>query len=208
MSLNLITSRRKSGRWLKHFRMPGILLAAGLGTPFVVDLGHFAGGVAIFDELDFGFVVGVCHALFLRSIPQYSTTAGRGTSTSRCTGNLENKALVVLLQGDALAVKVLEEGDRIFAGEAGQLLETSNIDQAAAKWGKLRGESAKRGRVDEQVVAAHADDGLVSLQRCYEAAHVGLFYAESLGKFQDGGSGEPGLLVRMGDCRQSVAFRI
>ena len=69
-------------------------------------------------------------------------TAGRGTSISRCTGNLENKALVVLLQGDALAVKILEEGDRIFAGEAGQLLETSNIHQAAAKWGQLRGESA------------------------------------------------------------------
>src|SRR6266567_740233 len=127
----------------------GHLLSARLGTPFVVDRGHFASGVAIFDQLDFGFVVGVDHALFLRSIPQYSTTDGRRTSTSRCTGNLEDKTLVVLLQGNALTVEVLEEGDRIFAGEAGQLLETSNIHQATAKWSKLRGESAKSGRVDK-----------------------------------------------------------
>jgi hypothetical protein len=117
-------------------------LSARLGSPFVVDNGHVASGVAIFDELDFGFVVGVDHALFLRSIPQYSTMAGRDTSTPGCTGNLENKALVVLLQGNALAVKVLEKGNRIFAGEAGQLLEASYIHEGAAKWGKLRGESA------------------------------------------------------------------
>lgn len=42
----------------------GYFLSARLGTPFVVDRGHFASGVAIFDELDFGFVVGVRHALF------------------------------------------------------------------------------------------------------------------------------------------------
>jgi len=33
------------------------LLAARFGAPFVVDLGDFSGGIAIFDELDFGFVV-------------------------------------------------------------------------------------------------------------------------------------------------------
>ena len=96
-------------------------------------------------------------------------------STSGWSGNLEDKALIVLLQGNALAVKVLEEGNRIFAGEAGQLLETSNIHQATAKWGKLRGEPAERGRMDEHVVAAHANDDLFSLQRCYESAHVGFF---------------------------------
>lgn len=42
----------------------GHFLPARLGSPFVVDRGHFASGVAIFDELDFGFVVGACHALF------------------------------------------------------------------------------------------------------------------------------------------------
>jgi hypothetical protein len=42
----------------------GYFLSARLGTPFVVDRGHFASGVAIFDELDFGFVVGVYHAPF------------------------------------------------------------------------------------------------------------------------------------------------
>jgi hypothetical protein len=84
--------------------------------------------------------------LFLQSPSQYSTTARRGTSTS---GFTENKALAVLLYGNALAVKVFKEGDRIFAGDAGQLLETSNIHQATAKWGKLCGESAKSGRVDK-----------------------------------------------------------
>ena len=140
------------------------------------------------------------------SILQYSTTPGPDTSTSGCTDNLENKTLVVLLQGNALAVKVLEEGDRIFARDARQLLETSNIHQAAAKWGKLRSEAAKNGRVDKLVVAAHPKDGLVALERCYKAAHVSLFYVEALGKFQDGGSSESGILVRTGDCRQSVAF--
>ena len=43
----------------------GQFLPARLRTPFVVDRCHFASGVAIFDQLDFGFVVGVCHALFL-----------------------------------------------------------------------------------------------------------------------------------------------
>ena len=62
--------------------------------------------------------------------------------------------------------------------------------------------------MDEQVVAAHANDDLVSLQCSYKATHVGFLYVESLRKFQDGGSGEPGLLVRMRDCRKSVAFRV
>jgi hypothetical protein len=35
----------------------GHLLAAGFGAPFVVNLGYFAGCVAVFDELDLGFVV-------------------------------------------------------------------------------------------------------------------------------------------------------
>jgi hypothetical protein len=60
----------------------GHLFAARLGAPFVVDLGHFASGVAIFDELDFGFVFGVCHVLFLQDIPQYSTMA-HGTHPPR-----------------------------------------------------------------------------------------------------------------------------
>jgi hypothetical protein len=61
----------------------------------------------IFDQFDFGVVVGVCHALFL-NILQYSTTVGPHTSSSGCTENLENKTLVVLLQGNTLAVKILE----------------------------------------------------------------------------------------------------
>jgi hypothetical protein len=34
------------------------LLAARFGAPFLVDLSDFSGGIAIFDELDFGLVVG------------------------------------------------------------------------------------------------------------------------------------------------------
>jgi hypothetical protein len=52
------------GSVAEAFQNAGDFLSARLGTPFVVDRGHFASGVAIFDELDFGFVVGVYHAPF------------------------------------------------------------------------------------------------------------------------------------------------
>jgi hypothetical protein len=38
------------------------LLAAGLGAPFVVDLRYFAGGVRIFDHIN--FVPGIAHSRF------------------------------------------------------------------------------------------------------------------------------------------------
>jgi hypothetical protein len=120
----------------------GNLLPARLGTPLVIDSGHFASGIAIFDQLDFGLVAGFSHAFFLQGIPHYITTISRTHQPRDRSGISENQTPVVLLESDPLAIKILKKGNCMFAGEAGQLLEARDIHQTSAKWSKPGGESA------------------------------------------------------------------
>ncbi len=49
---------QKVGPVAEALQDAGHLLAAGLGTPFLIDAGHFAAGVLVFDQADLGRVIG------------------------------------------------------------------------------------------------------------------------------------------------------
>jgi hypothetical protein len=77
--------------------------------------------------------------VFERVVPDFQRAGyieylkGRRFDRGHGGGRLENHALIALLAGDSLAVKILEQRDRILAGEPRELFETSHIQQTATK---------------------------------------------------------------------------
>src|ERR1700738_4663431 len=123
---------------------------------------------------------GIFESSALRISWQYSTTSGPYASTGKGGAWLENEPLVTLDAGDALAVEILEQRYRIFAGKPCELLEPADIDQGAAQSGHLRCEPGERCAVNEQVVVSHSHDCLAALEDRDDSAHIGFFDIEPL----------------------------
>ena len=61
-------------------------------------------------------------------------------SIERWGKGLKDEAPIALLAGDALTVRVFEEGDGVFAGKSGELLEGGHVDELAAQRSEAGGE--------------------------------------------------------------------
>ena len=116
--------------------------------------------------------------------------------------------MVTLLSRDALAVKVLEQRNCVLAGQPGEFFESGNFHKAAPKRSEPAGQLLECVRMNEQVIAAHAHNGLIALQRRYQAAHICPFQVESERQFGDGRRGKASGLVCLSKRCQPFGFYV
>ena len=121
----------------------GHLLTAGVRAPFVVYLRNLAGGVSILNHFDLG--LRVWHARRLAYLlPLY------------------HQALVADLTGDSFPVKIFQQWNGVFSGEARHLFEAGYVHHLSAKLLYLGAQSGQGFLVDEESLASHTDKNFFS----------------------------------------------
>lgn len=97
------------------------LLPPRLLAPLLVDFGHIACGIGIFDQSNFCFKVRHCPTF------QRSDTWGNIPCKRFGRIHLKDEADIPLFTGDSFPVQVFEQWDGIFSGESGYLFKVGNI---------------------------------------------------------------------------------